>query len=257
MIQFGFILALVFGFADLGRAEVGPPLATRSAVLAAVDNTAPKPETSTGAPGAGDLLGDPKAPAGMTPELRSAAPGNRRPQERAPSGNPLWAVPLSLLSITRDRPIFSPSRRPPPPAVAAVPVVAPAPPPPVAQGPIHPQLSLVGTVASDKEGIGVFLDRATNNIVRLRTGEGHDGWILSAVRVREVTLQNGGLTETLSLPPPGPQAAIPQPGLPQPGGPQPAVLLPSVPQPSVTQPGVHPPGAPWTKVPPNGQSDNL
>ena len=76
-------------------------------------------------------------------------------------------------------------------------------PPPVAQGPLHPQLSLVGTVASDKEGIGLFLDRATNNIVRLRTGEAHSGWILRAVRVREVDLQNGRLTETLALPPPG------------------------------------------------------
>jgi hypothetical protein len=142
------------------------------------------------------------------------------------------------LSVTRDRPIFSPSRRPPPPAVANVPNVEPTPaPPPNASGPIHPQLSLVGTVASDKEGIGVFLDRATNNIVRLRTGEGHDGWILRLVRVREVTLQNGGLTETLSLPPPGLQAAVPQPGVPQ----------PSVPQ----------PGAPWTMVPPNGAPDNL
>ena len=191
----------------------------------------------TGAPGAADPFGDPKAPAGMTPELRPGAPGNRRSQERVPSGNPLWAVPLSLLSVTRDRPIFSPSRRPPPPAVANVPFVEPTPPPPPVPGPIHPQLSLVGTVASDKEGIGVFLDRATNNIVRLRMGEGHDGWILRAVRVREVTLQNGGLTETLSLPPPGLQAAVPQPGVPQ----------PSVPQ----------PGAPWTKVPPNGAPDNL
>jgi len=236
MIQFGFILALAFGFVDLGRAEVGPLLAPRPVVLAAVDN-ATKPGTATGAPGATVQLGEPKATDGMTPELRPGAPGNRRSQERVPSGNPLWAVPLSLLSVTRDRPIFSPSRRPPPPAVAAVPYVEPPPPPPNAPGPIHPQLSLVGTVASDKEGIGVFLDRATNNIVRLRMGEGHDGWILRAVRVREVTLQNGGLTETLSLPPPGLQAAVPQPGVPQ----------PSVPQ----------PGAPWTRVPPNGAPDNL
>ena len=235
MIQFGFILALAFGFADLGRAEV-PSRATPPIALAALDNAA-KPETAVGAPGATVQLGEPKATDGMTPELRPDAPGNRRLQERVPSGNPLWAVPLSLLSVTRDRPIFSPSRRPPPPAVAAVPYVEPPPPPPNAPGPIHPQLSLVGTVASDKEGIGVFLDRATNNIVRLRMGEGHDGWILRAVRVREVTLQNGGLTETLSLPPPGLQAAVPQPGVPQ----------PSIPQ----------PGAPWTKVPPNGAPDNL
>jgi hypothetical protein len=240
MIQFGVILALAFGFVDLGRAEVRPSLATRPVVLAAVDSV-PKPETSTDAPGVTVQFGDPKAPGGMTPELRPAAPGNRRSEVRVPSGNPLWAVPLSLLSVTRDRPIFSPSRRPPPAAVANVPNVEPTPAPPP-NAPIHPQLSLVGTVANDKEGIGVFLDRATNNIVRLRMGEGHDGWILRAVRVREVILQNGGLTETLTLPPPGLQVAVPQPG---------------VTEPSVPQPGVPAPGAPWTKVPPNGQSDNL
>ena len=232
MIQVGLILALAFGFVDLGRAEVPQSLATRPVVLAAVDS-APKPEIPAGVPDIADQFGDPKAPAGMTPELRPAAPGNRRPQERAPSGNPLWAVPLSLLSVTRERPIFSPSRRPPPAAVAAVPVVAPAPPPPPVAGPIHPQLSLVGTVASDKEGIGVFLDQTTNNIVRLRTGEGHAGWILRVVRVREVTLQNGGLTEVLSLPPPGLQTSVPE------------------------QAPVLQPGAPWTKMPPNGAPDNL
>ena len=125
MIQLGFILALAFGFADLGRAEV-PSRATPPIALAALDNAA-KPETTVGAPGAANQVGDPKGPAGLTPELRPAAPVDRRSQERAPSGNPLWAVPLSLLSVTRDRPIFSPSRRPPPAAVAAAAVVEPPP----------------------------------------------------------------------------------------------------------------------------------
>jgi general secretion pathway protein N len=256
MIRYGFMLALVAGCADLGRAEVQPLLATGPIVLAAVDN-APKPETSPGLPGVMDPFGDTKAPPGMTPELRPVAPANRRMRERVPTGNPLWAVPLSLLSVTRDRPIFSPTRRPPPPVVAGVPYVEPPPPPPSAPGPIHPQLSLVGTVANDKEGIGVFIDQATNNIVRLRTGEGHAGWILRAVRVREVTLQNSGLTEILSLPPPGLQAGVPQLGIPQPGIPLPGVPQPGVPQRGVPQPSVHQPGAPWTSVPPNGEPDNL
>jgi hypothetical protein len=40
------------------------------------------------------------------------------------TGNPLWAIPLSLLTATRDRPLFSVSRRPP---VVAAPTVAPPP----------------------------------------------------------------------------------------------------------------------------------
>ncbi|MGY4237947.1 hypothetical protein ACVIIW_006894 [Bradyrhizobium sp. USDA 4449] len=40
----------------------------------------------------------------------------------APRGNPLWSVPLSVLAVTQERPIFSATRRPPPRAVAASPV---------------------------------------------------------------------------------------------------------------------------------------
>jgi colicin import membrane protein len=36
--------------------------------------------------------------------------------------------------------------------------------------------------------------------VRLRTGEGHSGWILQSVERSAVTLQKGGQTETLALP---------------------------------------------------------
>src|SRR6185312_12952255 len=47
-----------------------------------------------------------------------------------PSGNPLWSVPLSALTATQARPVFSASRRPPQVAVVAPrPELAPAPPP--------------------------------------------------------------------------------------------------------------------------------
>jgi general secretion pathway protein N len=125
--------------------------------------------------------------------------------EAARSGNPLWAVPLSTLSVTRERPIFSPSRRPPPPPVVVPPVVVARPPPPPPPKPVVPErpaLVLVGTVANEGEGIGVFLDQATMNIIRLRTGEGHAGWILLSVKAREATLQNPRNTVTLALPAP-------------------------------------------------------
>ena len=114
------------------------------------------------------------------------------------AGNPLWGVPLSSLTVTRERPIFSASRRPPAPPVAARPVVEArtAPPP---RGPQRPQLSLVGTVAG-AEGIAVFIDQSNQSVVRLRTGEGHDGWVLRTVGPREVTLQNDRDTAVLALP---------------------------------------------------------
>src|SRR4051812_6964105 len=54
----------------------------------------------------------------------------RAPVANEPRGNPLWAIPLKSLSVTRERPLFTPLRRVPAPAVAHVepprPVIAPA-----------------------------------------------------------------------------------------------------------------------------------
>src|SRR5258707_171471 len=66
--------------------------------------------------------------------LRTAARSPDAAVERPPSaGNPLWALPLKQLSITRDRPVFSPSSRPPPPATptSVAPVAVRSPPKPV------------------------------------------------------------------------------------------------------------------------------
>ena len=106
------------------------------------------------------------------------------------SGNPLWAIPLSQLSETRERPIFSPSRRPPP-ADEPPPVVAAA---PVAQEPSpleRPQLSLVGTVVNGDSGLAIFLDPGGGRPLRIRTGADYQGWTLSRVEARSVTLQKG------------------------------------------------------------------
>ena len=86
---------------------------------------------------------------------RHGAHRARRAPERPadPTGNPLWAIPLSSLTATRERPLFLPSRRAPAPAVAGTPVVvAPPPPPPPAAEPEQPPLMLVGAIASDTEG---------------------------------------------------------------------------------------------------------
>jgi hypothetical protein len=140
------------------------------------------------------------------------------------AANPLWAIPLSALTATRARPLFTPSRRAPAPVVASVPVAAPRPtlaPPPA--GPQHPNLTLVGTVAGENEGIAVFVDPTTRDTVRLRTGEGRSGWILQSVERRAATLQKGEQTETLALPKPTdtPAAASVNTALPPPPPPPP------------------------------------
>jgi hypothetical protein len=122
--------------------------------------------------------------------------------ERPLSANPLWAIPLTKLSGTRDRPIFSPSRRPPPPVVAAEPPAAPPPPPPRKKELEPPPLSLVGTIASEEESFGIFLDPSTKQALRLKLGEDYQGWKLRAVQGREVTMEKDRQSAVLKLPAP-------------------------------------------------------
>ena len=122
-------------------------------------------------------------------------------QGRTLSGNPLWAIPLTALSSTRQRPIFSPSRRPPPPAVALAPVVKPAD-APKPKEPERPKLTLVGTIASDHERFGIFLDQSTKAALRLRIGDDYQGWKLRSVEGREAVLEKDQEAFTLEMPQP-------------------------------------------------------
>ena len=71
------------------------------------------------------------------------------PAAEAPAtGNPLWAIPVSKLSATRDRPLFSSSRRPPTPTVAA----APTPTPPAVVKPVAPEFAAVHPGWNDNRG---------------------------------------------------------------------------------------------------------
>ncbi len=124
-------------------------------------------------------------------------------------GNPLWALPVEQLSVTREQPIFSPSRRPPPPAptfVAPVAAREPVKPPPHPQ---RPAVSLVGTIIGTGDQIGVFLETATQKIVRLRVGDAHQGWVLRLIGAREVTLmKEGEQAAVLELPTSGKTPAL-------------------------------------------------
>ncbi|GLR85447.1 hypothetical protein GCM10007857_21580 [Bradyrhizobium iriomotense] len=130
-----------------------------------------------------------------------------------PRGNPLWSVPLSALTATEERPIFSATRRPPPRAVAASPSdEAPAPLPPKAtEAPL--QLVLVGAVVGEGDAIAILMDRTDQKVIRMRQGESRAGWSLSSVQPREVTFKHGDRSEVLALQ--RLEAPAPQPG---PGG---------------------------------------
>jgi general secretion pathway protein N len=175
------------------------------------------------------------------------------PAKILPTGNPLWAVPLSALTVTQARPIFTASRRPPQPAVVAPGDQAAAPPPPPPAEAEHPPLALIGAVVGDGDAIAVFLDRATQKVVRLRPGDSHGGWKLSSVEGREVTFDKGDRSETLVLKrqeePTGAPGLRPPPG--EAGGP----AVPTMPVSSVLD-GTGSPFVP-RHTPKNGESDGL
>jgi len=108
--------------------------------------------------------------------------------------NALWSITLASLTATRERPIFTPTRRPPPLLIKSAPTEA------VSTG--QPSLALVGAIAGDDDGIAIFLDGATKNVIRMKTGESHGGWTLRTVKAREAILQNEQKTSTLTLPAP-------------------------------------------------------
>jgi general secretion pathway protein N len=175
-----------------------------AAAYIAIANTAPpdRPANSVAAP--------PPDRAGNATEAAPQRTAARSPDgavERPPSaGNPLWALPLKQLTLTRDRPIFSPSRRPPPPATPTyvAPVAVRSPPKPVE--PVRPSITLLGTILGSTESIGIFFNPATRDVVRLRVGEDHEGWALRSVKTREATLVKDRERVVLELPPPGESA---------------------------------------------------
>jgi hypothetical protein len=134
------------------------------------------------------------------------------------AGNPLWSVSLDSLSATRERPLFSASRRLP---AAPLPEIAPSPPPMTLshREPDHPQLVLVGTIvvhathghatdgqARDNQArddqtrdLAILLEEKTRSVIRLRPGQEHDGWALRRIGRREVTLEKDNQIETLVL----------------------------------------------------------
>jgi len=111
--------------------------------------------------------------------------------------NPLWDTPIASFAPTRERPIFSPSRRP---AIAALPPPVQLPPPPPQQKPRKPPFVLLGAIEGENEEIALLLEETTKAVVRLRAGQSHSGWTLRTVKGSEAVLQGYQQTATLVVP---------------------------------------------------------
>ncbi len=115
------------------------------------------------------------------------------------AANPLWAMPFDDLSATRERPLFSASRRPPamPEAVAIpLPTAARA----TVIAPESPPFTLVGTIVSADEKIAFFRNSATNTVTRTREGEEQSGWLVRSVSQRSAIVEKDHRTVTIDLP---------------------------------------------------------
>jgi hypothetical protein len=125
-------------------------------------------------------------------------------------GNPLSKISLSALSATRDRPLFSLSRRPPPKLSALLPPPAPhppPPPPPPPPRPLAPPLTLLGTVVSQDKRVAIFFDQSARRNTRLQEGSEEEGWHLKSILPRSAVVEKDGSTVTIELPKPAVNSA--------------------------------------------------
>lgn len=113
-------------------------------------------------------------------------------------GNPIWGIPIGSLSATRERPVFSASRRLPAPLLAPAPVAVAPPPKPVEPG--QPPFTLVGTAIGKPQNVALIIEQTTKNLVRLHIGEAASGWYLRSVDLRAMTLEKNSQIVTLDLP---------------------------------------------------------
>jgi hypothetical protein len=117
----------------------------------------------------------------------------------AVSGNPVAAVRLDRLSETRNRPLFSPSRRPPAPPAPAV-IAARVEPAPQALPPLSPPgVALFGTVIGAQGARAFIAIGATNRIIGVRPGDDVSGWTVTAITQRNLVLSHAELSATFTL----------------------------------------------------------
>jgi general secretion pathway protein N len=176
----GILLATFSALATAEAGPVDPPARPAPGV-----EGAPAAE-GTGVANAAGLPGAPRAP-------DSGA--------KSRAGNPLWTIPLNALSATRDRPLFSASRRPP---VVAAPIAALPPkqevlaPPP----PERPLLTLIGTIVSREASVAMLQGSNADTISRLRLGQENDGWRVRGIGLRSIVVEKGEQSVELNLPRP-------------------------------------------------------
>lgn len=103
---------------------------------------------------------------------------------------------LDDLRQTRDRPLFSPTRRPPPKVDLAQAVTPVPPPPPI----MPPAVTLIGVVLGAGEHAVIVQEKAGGKPLRVAVGQDIDGWRVESIEPRSCILKNSDRAITLTFP---------------------------------------------------------
>jgi general secretion pathway protein N len=98
------------------------------------------------------------------------------------------------LRQTRDRPLFSATRRPPPKIDLTHAAAVAPPPPPI----IPPAVTLVGVVLGEKDR-AVIVQEKSAKPMRVTIGEDVDGWRVDSITSRSAVLKDGDRSVTLTF----------------------------------------------------------
>jgi general secretion pathway protein N len=107
------------------------------------------------------------------------------------------AVQLRLddLRQTRERPLFSATRRPPP-KIDLSQAATPAPPPPPI---VPPAVTLIGVVLGAKDRAVIVQEKSAAKPVRVTVGDNIDGWRVDSITSRSFVLKDGDRAVTLTF----------------------------------------------------------
>ena len=104
---------------------------------------------------------------------------------------------LNDLRQTRERPLFSATRRPPPKVDLAQAMTSAPPPPPI----MPPAVTLIGVVLGTGEHAVIVQEKAAGKPIRVAVGQDIEGWRVDSIKPRSFILKNGDRAVTLTFPP--------------------------------------------------------
>jgi hypothetical protein len=134
---------------------------------------------------------------GSTPVLGIDAHGQAPVDPFAVLSNPIVAQSIDSLSATRERPLFSPTRRPPAaPAAVPPPIVRRADPVPPSS---PPGVILLGVVIGADTARAFVRSESPDKTLRVGIGDDISGWKVSRIEPRELVLSLGDRSATFTI----------------------------------------------------------